>query len=131
MLICFISIFFDFFCSSLFSGSADRSICLSDAETGELLESFHGHEAIVNSISPTKRAPAMLTSVSDDATAKVFHPFFSLSPKSSVCWVFYFIFWGSVVGYTEWAVHIYNENDVSSHSCLCNGRWSHTFVWRD
>jgi Prp8 binding protein len=77
----------------LLSASADKTIALWDAQTGERLKKFVGHLAVVNSCALTNRGIRLLASGSDDSSIKLWdarvkrcsHTIPSNFPVTSVC----------------------------------------------
>ncbi len=55
----------------IYSVSADRTIRVWDAETGQQIWSEKGHESFINSCCPVRRGAPLLVSGSDDGTSKV------------------------------------------------------------
>lgn len=57
--------------SIIFSASADMHLAAWDAETGERIRRFVGHEDIINVAELSRRGPEMMFSGSDDGTIGV------------------------------------------------------------
>ncbi|KAK3821031.1 MAG: U5 small nuclear ribonucleoprotein 40 kDa protein [Benniella sp.] len=56
---------------TIFTASADKTCGAFDAQTGERIRSCKGHTAAVNSCSLSRQGPELLTSGSDDGSAKI------------------------------------------------------------
>lgn len=57
--------------SQLFSCSADKTVCIWDANNGERIRRWKGHEGVVNSCQVARRGPEMVVSGSDDGCVKI------------------------------------------------------------
>ncbi|SAM09551.1 hypothetical protein [Absidia glauca] len=57
--------------SQLYSCSADKTVCVWDANNGERIRRWKGHEGVVNSCQVARRGPEMVVSGSDDGCVKV------------------------------------------------------------
>lgn len=74
--------------SHIVSGSADKTVALFDAVTGERDRKFSGHKAIVNAVAASRKCAAVVASASNDRTARVWdaragsreHPIISRHP---------------------------------------------------
>lgn len=55
----------------VFSASADKTLGVWDAESGQRLKKLSGHEGFVNGCCPSRSAPHLLASASDDGTVKL------------------------------------------------------------
>ncbi|KAI8368956.1 WD40-repeat-containing domain protein [Blakeslea trispora] len=57
--------------SQIFSCSADKTVGIFDAKTGERVRRWRGHSAVVNSCQVVRRGPELVVSGSDDGTVKM------------------------------------------------------------
>lgn len=60
-----------YFISQLFSCSADKTVAIWDATTGERVRRWKGHTLVVNSCQVARRGPETVVSGSDDGCIKL------------------------------------------------------------
>lgn len=56
---------------SIYSCSADKSVAMWDAESGQRIKKMNGHTAVVNSVNCTRRGDPMLCSGGDDGSTRL------------------------------------------------------------